>query len=101
MKHIKKFENLNDSGYYWKVNTKHKFKIALDKIGVPNHDIKTFSNITSKKYIYIFNDEGEWTWANLGSDSTYWKNVYMGEVIVTDDDIEKWKAKKVAKKYNL
>ena len=93
---IKKFERLES--LYWKINTKQpNFSAALDKIGMSLNDIEKYSDMFhTTKDIYIFRDKypfTSWSWAGVGSDST-WHNIYMGEVEVTNDDIEKWEAKK-------
>jgi hypothetical protein len=103
-KNFKKFENSKNTGFYWKVNTKQpNFRISLDKIGMPIDKINIFSAwFHNSEDIYVFKEvSGLWSWVSIDADDSKWDNIYMGEIKITKDDIEKWEVKEAAKKYNL
>lgn len=124
MKYIKTFENKKE-GKYWKVkcdfgNKIPELQFSLKKLKVPKEDRSEIENTmyeigVSEPYVYILqnldSESPEWSWTWIETDEyakvyglefyEKLKNIkYMGEVDITDE-IEKWKMKKDAKKYNL
>ena len=122
MKYIKLFENneYKKLGKFWKIKirnsprkTVNNIEVYFDKIGMDEANIKFWKpmlkfigDINDPKrdnYRFFIKDEpGEWTHGSVG---TFNKIVddydYMGEVTITRDDIENYRMKQTASKYNL
>ena len=121
MKYIKKFENHEYIGEFWLIRTdKPYMELSLHKIGATQSEIERFNlsstyKLHDKIYIsmrYNFvngvidglnNDNCGWMPGDANGDFFYIKNKfnYMGEVIITDEDIEEYSIKKNIEKYNL
>lgn len=121
MKYIKKFENNEYDGEFWLMRTDAPYlEISLQIIGVSQSEIKQIIyskrikksdkcyismryNIVDGKIVGLNNDK--WSWMPGDSNGKRWyineRLNYMGEVIVTDEDIEEYNLKKDAEKYNL
>lgn len=121
MKYIKKFEYIKYIGEFWILNTDEPiFEISLTKIGVNRKRIDEFLNsemykcykkicgsltyncVDDKIYgLNYFNFD--WMPGDIYGKEYYESNdfKYMGEVIVTGDEIEQYEIKKNANKYNL
>ncbi len=122
MKHIKKFENIdehvNAEGKFWEINTDEPyFEISLNKLGF-NEELKEriydMNNYSIKNsglvYIYIIKTNLSYigtsvTWSHVTDfrkDTAIENgNKYMGKVEITEDDIRKWELINKAKKFNL
>jgi len=102
---FKIFENSN--GVYWKIPTTKEpyLSIALKKIGMPKSEIKNWvamlknhSTLYDSAGIFIFNDDGGWTYAGTGWKPPYIEinPTYMGEISMEELEIEA-----NTQKYNL
>ena len=115
MKYIKTYEKNKSLERYWKVRMGVPyFEISLEKIGVPysrfaylNYGSKDFQkgydvNGRTKHILILIDNESSsgWGW-NLVEDGVDKDQIYMGEVEVTEEDIEMWKLKNDANKYNV
>jgi len=112
MKYLKKFENILDPGNFWLVDTDERyFEISLDKIGVREDVINNYCYLnihsilnTGLKFIFI-TKIGFVMW----SDCTKYEKTeaieqgyeYKGDIFITKEDIENYKVKIEAKKFNL
>lgn len=105
---IKKFEELEDKRY-WLIRCDHPFlEISLYKLDVSKDRRNLYlKNTIFKKYknIYIVPYFGTQTWGvfNSVSKKAFDENNfdYQGKLKITAEDIENWKIKKEAEKYNL
>jgi hypothetical protein len=106
----------NTRNKFWLVKTTQPYlEISCKKIDAPFEDFEFIIGLKvahqeyrDLEYINIVTDyENKWGyngWA-WSSDTSMFKNdkryIYMGEVEVTDKDIEQWKLEREANKYNL
>lgn len=113
MKYLKTYEEnilLSSNNKCWKVKTSIPFfEISLRKIGMPEKKIVDFMKLETcndvRRYDYVYvgiehypsSLNGVWTW----DEDDFNGCEYMGNVIVTPDDIEKWKINNDANKFNL
>lgn len=111
MKHIKYYDHyteLSNKNKFWVVDTTMpNFEISLDKIGVPEDKkismMKSYDQIKKNKKVYIGIEyystaaNGLWTW----DEDAYGFAQYMGSIIITKDDFEKWEFDNTQIKYNL
>ena len=122
MKYIKKFENNTDKDL-WLIRTDEPYlEISIDKLNLPqkqkdyllnNQYIKgekKYYNDDNKlikiKKIYVIDAnkdiEHYYLWDPQNEEEIGLKDyIYRGEVEVTPEDIENWKIKNTANKYNL
>ena len=107
---IKKFEELEaDDKRYWLIRCDHPFlEIGLYKLDVSKENRERFlKNTLIKKYknIYIAPYFGVQTWSGFMSEGKNHFDAnnfdYQGKLKITSEDIENWKIKKEANKYNL
>lgn len=114
MKYIKLFEDVQIS--CWMVSVKKpNLEISLEKIGVDSSDLK-FKNFIKdiRRAARSYRESG--TKKMMINKSVYYSNKdiffaystfryseyeYMGEIIITPEEIENWKIKQVTNKYNL
>lgn len=124
MKYIKKFEHNNYIGEFWLIKTADPYmEISLQKIGAAQSAIEDFFsykgidyvkkdsicyismryNIVNDKIHSLNTDKCTWMPVNYNSKNYYIKEnlKYMGEIIVTDDDIKLYNIKNDIIKYNL
>lgn len=102
---------------YWKLSTKRPdFLIQLWKIGMSDAMIKSFDRVFDKDsdrdvYIYYKGEDTpenmehlNWTWKDIGKrDKIIGQALYkyIGQVYLTDQDLEDYEVDQMAKKYNI
>ena len=119
MKYLKTYESYGFTPELWRLKTKTPFfKVGMDKIGITDEELENFLDenraienfyLDKEDYILIlidYNENGdkEILWSDNRNDFTYNRirdPEYMGDVEITDEDIENWNIKQDAKKYNL
>ena len=115
MKYIKLFEEIysnlrkfdKGNNICYKVPTKTpKFWIAQEKIGADANGFFFLDDSAQHDYVLLHRDGIEWTWSPIDAEDFDGDNYidlpeYMGEVEVTQDEIDDWYMYKNAKKYNL
>jgi hypothetical protein len=114
------FENHELGQRYWKILVDDTLFVSLDKIGMPD-DVKNelyehlidIQDHKNYKFVMVGEDNyggemSDWHWdfnQNRTHDEFYAgteeKYKYQGVVEVTQDEIDEWKLKNDAKKYNL
>lgn len=116
MKHLVLYnENFNERREFWKFKlTDPYYDVKLDKIGIPENDMKIFLRDKEKMlelenlpYINIYigithpsEHIYEWSWSNNFHDYNS-DHIFKGNVKITDEDIKNWKIKQTTRKYNL
>ena len=108
---IKKFEELEDNidKRYWLISCVSPFlEISLYKLNVSKENRELFLKntlIKKCKYIYIAPYFGVQTWSGfMTAGKKYFDDTnfeYQGKLKITSEDVENWKMKKGAEKYNL
>ena len=118
MKHLKTFEECTDKEkllyddcndcWYWKLSNKYPdILIAFEKLGVPENwgDWLWSEDNHLLKQFYIFktiykNGNINWSYADLNFQNPDYRKppVYMGEVEITKEDLEKFYLKKKCRK---
>jgi len=120
------FENQELGQRYWKILIDDYFFVRLEKIGVSEqtqneiyeHYCDLTDNVNGEKFRFVYVGEdnyggkmSDWHWnfdqkqtvhrSIFCAESPGYNYVYQGEIEVTQEDIDDWKIKKDAKKYNL
>jgi len=112
MKHLVLY---NERREFWKIPLLDKnYPIYLNKIGVPNKDIKIFLQDKSEilefhekpyKYFYVGYTENSglpspWAYSTTFHDYNS-DHIFKGTPEITEEDIKNWKIKQTTRKYNL
>lgn len=117
MKHIKKFENIDNDMSYWLVPSDERLSSALLKLKCDLDFISnlvTNTNVKKGKYLFVrYNKKGKsfsinpnWGWNDFEGSlySAFYEEegyTFKGTIMITDDELDYIKVMKDSNKYNI